>query len=556
MQFWWLVAFTVATIPACIHAGVLHSAVAVYSNSSCSQPADVMTITSTSFCIPQNDHWDPVCENNEVSFSVSDCTRYFIGGWDEYGLLNEAFGWYDPYLLVEKYEGRCGNEYNLDNATAYLLNEECHKNQEGLTSSRLAIGSTLVLTNYEDPDCNAVSTETEVTWAMATRNYCDDSNTRFNLRGQYPNLTMLAVYDDSTCATKPVKVTFTQEFACRAELDQGKNRCGLDGAGHYSMSSCYRDYFGFANTAFGNYTPYLVVEGFADGYCNYLLNVTVYTADGLCHSNVDATSSFMATVTTDGSAAITTYLDSYCGEVDNSTEVSERALLSYECVNDYRWNGGYSSSRRFSVGGMGDPLTNKKMSAVTMYENSLCSGPPAQIVVESRLPCFVSETSWCENSMTRTNGVHQERSCVKDIGSFGKSKFGTTPYVLVTEYAEGTECETLEGAVAYVADSRCHYSITDGTFFKITLSFGNSLTIATYPTSSCSDFDAEFVTIGLKYINTRACYQGYQTFYTNMTAVSTPKETPIIDVDSMTREQIMFPEWLWDPAPRRVFESD
>ncbi|GMF15799.1 unnamed protein product [Phytophthora lilii] len=104
---------------------------------------------------------------------------------------------------------------------------------------------------------------------------------------------------------------------------------------------------------------------------------------------------------------------------------------------------------------------------------------------------------------------------------------------------------------------------TGGTFVrrtkvKIVPGVATSLTISIYPTSSCSDMDAEYITVGTKYINSNVCFNGNTRLYANMTALPTPTtpSIPVIDVESMTREQIMFPDWLWEPTPRQVFVTD
>jgi hypothetical protein len=87
-------------------------------------------------------------------------------------------------------------------------------------------------------------------------------------------------------------------------------------------------------------------------------------------------------------------------------------------------------------------------------------------------------------------------------------------------------------------------------YFQASLGMDNSVTLSMFPNAYCRDPETDHVTVGSKYINTVACFEGNTRIYANLTALSTPQ------VEFQTREDIMFPAWLWEPAPRRIFESD
>ncbi|KAG6587016.1 Elongation factor 1-alpha [Phytophthora cinnamomi] len=84
--------------------------------------------------------------------------------------------------------------------------------------------------------------------------------------------------------------------------------CGPDGSSLYSVSGCTadEDYSAYTVNAFGNYTPYLIMEEWDSSDCKGDRNVTVYTADGSCHSNTDDKTSFKVTLNTDSTAVVTT----------------------------------------------------------------------------------------------------------------------------------------------------------------------------------------------------------------------------------------------------------
>lgn len=113
--------------------------------------------------------------------------------------------------------------------------------------------------------------------------------------------------------------------------------------------------------------------------------------------------------------------------------------------------------------------------------------------------------------------------------------------------------------MVYKADGTCYYSYIDGVSVRILPSFGDSVTIIKYQTTPCIDSDAEIVAIGSKYINSGVCYAGNMKLYGNMTTPTTstsPATTPpSMEIDQKTREEIMFPAWLWEPKPRRIFED-
>ncbi|KAJ8571731.1 hypothetical protein ON010_g5099 [Phytophthora cinnamomi] len=530
---------------------------AMYDNKSCSPPALTVTMTRELSCTSQSNHSDPVCEDSGIVHYVKDCTRYNTGGWDDYALIYNAFGWNVSYLLVEEYESGWCDSNSLINATAYVIDGICHANAAGTTSTKFTIGHSLILTTYEDPDCNSALNSTGVTQSMITYGQCIDSARRFYLGGPGFIMTAVAVYEDDSCSETPVGIKFTRDFVCGASQDPFRTVCGSDGATLYSISSCTYDYAGLSSTVFGNNTPYIVVEEFSDMQCNYAQNVTVYIADGVCHSNVDDATSFKVTLATEDAATITTYNDTYCNGVQSSMVLSKKTLASYSCLRDEYCtsDSGYGCATRFSVGGFDGTEIQSVMKAVVLFDDKVCSSAPVVFTVHLVQTCVISTASSCQRADVSYT-LYQETYCVDELAAFAATKFGSVPYLIMESYAPDTNCQTLKSAVVYKVDGKCYPIVGDGTYFKIAPGFGSSLTIATYPTSSCSDFDAEYVTVGTKFINTGKCFKGSQQFYANMSALFAPSPPPMIDVESLTREQIMFPEWLWEPAPRRIFQSD
>ncbi|KAG7379427.1 hypothetical protein PHYPSEUDO_008571 [Phytophthora pseudosyringae] len=536
----------------------------MYEDDSCTSPATTVGMWQELACVPQNDRENPVCERSGESYAVSDCMDYGSVFYEAF-YANET--WH-PFVYVEKYDASAQGSWwcqqdTLENATAYRLDGPpgaCYVHHSGTTSSKIAIDqSLLTYTTYSDPSCNDVVSKTQTTWSMAMNAHCSNS-LRIGIIGlSTSDMKAVTVFDESQCSETPVKLTLTYGFECTiGNQDDVSSQCEPTGSSHYSISNCTSGYYSdYTTNTFGNYTPHLIMQEWDNSNCNGFQNVTAYIADGICHSNTDDTTSFKVTITADSTAEITTYLDTDCGAVGNSTTVTKRQLLSQSCILHRDCDNIYGCGRSFSVGGFDSPPTGM-VSALLVFDDSSCAGTPVQLVISNGVPCSTSEASTCEKISVGGNKRFGYRDCISDVVKQTAAVFGDTSYVVMEEYVDGTTCKAIKGTVVYKADGNCHPSIVDGTYFKISPSLDSSLTFATYPNSFCNAFDADYITVGTKYINFDACYEGNMKLFTNMPASSVPTNptTPVTDVDLMTREQIMFPEWLWEPSPRRVFESD
>ncbi|KAE9188188.1 hypothetical protein PF005_g20158 [Phytophthora fragariae] len=529
----------------------------MYDDASCTAPATSVRMWQDLSCVPQKDHYNPVCKPDKSGYSVSDCKDFETA-------LDVALyqsGW-QSYVLVSKYDGWCGGSDALDEAEAYSLSEvdrRCHTNRLGTTSSSISLDhSMLTYTTYSDPYCKEVSGTTQMQWSeiMGSMGNNCVNGTRIAVGGFVSTVSkVVAVFNESSCSGTPVKLTFTRGFDCIGGLqDPANSECGGDGSSLYSVSGCTSDdYSAYTMNAFGNYTPHLIMEGWDNSNCKGYPNVTVYTADGSCHLNTDGNTSFKATLTADSTAEITSYTDQYCGTMDSSMTVTKRQLISHACLGSDRCNSKYGCTMAFSVGGLETLPTSGLMTALVGFDEKSCTGVPVQTVVLNDRSCVISGAPTCVKVSSRDTSIFEYRECIDSVVAHANTVFNGVPYLVMENYIDGTNCTMRRGAVVYKADGKCHPSFTDGTYFKISPSIGNSLTFATYPTPSCSDFDADYVTVGSKYINADVCYEGKTKLYAN---VSLPTKPVMVDVDSMTREQIMFPDWLWEPRPRRVFESD
>ncbi|RLN94530.1 hypothetical protein BBJ28_00006625 [Nothophytophthora sp. Chile5] len=570
------------------------TAVVVYDGDSCDQHAVTVAFTSELMCNPQEDHWHPVCVTNGSISSVSDCTKYYSNGYDELGILTDAFDQH-PYLFVEQYAaGRCGFQDALQNVMAYLLDEKCHANPKGTASTRLTLGHSVIITTYEDAQCANVASQTTVgvvDVGVSAYGWCGSQNTKVYLGGATLNLTAVAFYGDSTCSGPPLKLTLSQDFACAPQLDLNNRTCEFHGT-HFSVSDCVPDYGVFAATAFGPNTPYLMVAEFTHMYCGQVVeSVKVYPADGVCHADPGNATSFRAILRADGTATITLYSDTSCSFTVTEMNADKQTLASSMCVQHSDCGRSYPGcGRRFSVGGLGGPPSTRKKTAITLYDGSSCTGAPVQLTVSNQVSCVPPSSPICESVSVGGQMVYQALNCIDDYVAFAKSKFSDSSYLIVEKYADGTNCSTQDNVTVYLADGGCHPSISGDAAFKITRYADGVVTIATYPTVSCDDLDAEYTTVNSKFINTAACYKGNINLYASTpptptttaptttappttappttawptTAWPTPTTAPAtkapttkvpIDADQKTREQILFPAWLWKPKGPRVFLS-
>ncbi|KAL4123816.1 hypothetical protein PRIC2_009662 [Phytophthora ramorum] len=559
------------------------TAVVVYDNSSCSAPAVSVTFTSSLICTPQTNHYDPICVSNGAAYSVSDCTNYNRGGWDDVGVAREAFGdFYNgyPYLGVEKYVlGRCGQSDFVASATMYRLDENCYADVAGTTSHKLTLNHSAIITTYSDATCTNVATTTTVRQSSIGANrygFCVDEMTAF-IGGARPNFTVVTNYDDDTCSTTPTQISFSQDFKC---LGTANAPCQAGGASHFSTSGCAGDFFGYSATAFGTNSPYVIVEDFRNPWCNDVEFVTVYSADGACHTSADGTTSFRAFINlADSTATITTYSDLECSSVASDSSLDSQTLSSSPCVRrdcDF-W---FGCSRRYAVGGLGSPLALGKKTAVVVYEDHFCAVTPTVLSVTSTLQCTSPSAPACDTLFAGPNAVYQARECIENMDDFVESKFGSTPYLTVENYANGTNCQVENNVTMYAADGKCHLSPNDGKYFAFTQKSDGAVVITTYPTSSCQYQDAFVFVLDSWNVNTGTCVDN-KIFRTSKrplaTEINTPPTTtpapqtwtptptptagppPItvpVEDETEARLKIMFPDWLWESPPPRIFASD
>ncbi|KAG3027092.1 hypothetical protein PC123_g6386 [Phytophthora cactorum] len=541
------------------------TAVVAYEDSSCLSTATSVTLKSSLTCTPQANHYDPVCVKGAAGYTVSDCINYNRGGWDDVGVVRDTLEGVS-YLGVEKYmAGRGGQGDYMTSAKMYRLDENCYSNAEGTASHRLTLDRSATITTYSDATCTNVKSMSmirmEVIGVSQAWASMDDMTAFFG--GVPPNFTVVGVYDDSTCSNAPTQITFSQGFKCVAPPDV---TCRSDGGSHFAIPGCVSSFTDYSAALFGAKSPYLIVEEYSNPWCRLAENVTTYSADGSCHTNAGGTTSFRASINVaDSTATITMYSDSECTFVTSDTNLDGQALSSSPCML-YQCESRYNCGRRYSVGGLGGSSSQGKKSVVVVYEDSYCAISPIQLTFTTPMQCIPPTAARCETLFGGPNAVYETRECVDNLDKFVDSKFQSTAYLIVENYANGTSCQILNSGTIYAADGKCHLNATDGTYFTIIQDMDGSIAVASYPTSSCKESEAVNFIVDSWYVNTDRCF-GDRIFRTSKMAIATTisipaTSTPIPQTTSPSVTEIearlntMFPAWLWDPIPPRIFESD
>ncbi|KAF4141932.1 hypothetical protein GN958_ATG08821 [Phytophthora infestans] len=61
--------------------------------------------------------------------------------------------------------------------------------------------------------------------------------------------------------------------------------------------------------------------------------------------------------------------------------------------------------------------------------------------------------------------VMKRRQCIDNLDEFADSKFPSTAYLVMENYASGTNCQALSIGTINVADGKCHLNATDDSYF-------------------------------------------------------------------------------------------
>ncbi|KAE9009523.1 hypothetical protein PR002_g15590 [Phytophthora rubi] len=431
--------------------------VTLYGDSSCSSPATTMTLTTELTCTPQIDHYNPLCVQNEAAYSVSDCTQYYVGGWDDIGIIRDAFGDY-PYLMVEKYmTGRCGDGDAILNVKIFKLDENCYPDTTGSGSHRLMLGYSVTITTYSDVNCLNVSTITTVDQSMFTTSAagnCIDNDKKYYVVNAQTSFASLAIYEDSSCSGSPSLITFSPMLECQELTNYANTTCHSTGNSLFAMTSCTTDFVAFATTAFGN-APFMVDRYYPVSDCNSVGYVNVFSADAFCHTNPVETSSFSsfrARIAADGSLSFSFFHDAACKDNYHGGGLGNDMLTSSYCMPEVceimnamcsRQNCGSPPyghcGRMISVGGPSGTPPTGKLSSITVFADNSCSSPAVSVTLTSDTTC-TSQSDHYELPCTTDGKAYYTSECTQyytggsDDRGIISHAFGNSPYLVVEKY--------------------------------------------------------------------------------------------------------------------------
>ncbi|OWZ14749.1 hypothetical protein PHMEG_00011719 [Phytophthora megakarya] len=568
----------------------------IYEDSTCSGIPSLITFSPAFECPLATNSPNVACQSIGNSlFAVSNCTTNYAG------FVAASFGNDNPFM-VDRYHSTSGCYGDVGYVYAYSADGNCHINPDDSSSfrARIDIYGSLGFQFFRDTTCTNVnmgggmdtyqlvsgyclSWNCDLASSICLRSDCSGGCSRMITVGG-PNgpvpagkLSSLAIYEDNSCSSPPLSMVLTSDRNCTSQNNHYDPMCESDGIAYtvsgcvqynvggwddiriisdsfggslYSQSGCTTDYNRFAEMMFGENNVFAIEQGFSSTDCSNVGVVTAYSADELCHTIPGGATSFKVTIRTDGTLSLITYFGTRCEDTQSATSFSKDELISSVCrfdrcdimaqlcsVDDCF---GYWCSRKLAIGKL-DPKPTGIQSAISVFNDYTCAEVPIQIVVKQHGGCTAPEKPMCTQTPMSLISMYQDHKCINDVAAFAKSRFDSTPYLIMEIFQVGSNCSKQK-------------------------SFGRSVSFIRYPTTFCDDSDADGMVIGSKYINTGACYEGNLMFFGNITDMLIPPPTaqtpspptpkPPADIDEKTREEILFPEWLWEPTTRRIFETD
>ncbi|GMF15771.1 unnamed protein product [Phytophthora lilii] len=325
-------------------------------------PIPIILTQDVSCNLPERVTDAPCRDGKNSRISVSSCTK------DLSSFAVSAFGKENPIIALETCDMHC---YIAEYITVYLADDECHTDSDGITSFKAtfyAIDKTAALTTYSDTSCSIVAVDTNlnersivtlgisltivafknsrcsgsafvtvVERSMITASKtgdCDGIYKNFVLMN-VPNLyRTVAVYEDSTCSGTPSMLTFTQVLECDVSSEIHMP-CRPISHSHFVKSTCTDDYNAFTASVFGSENQIAIEKGFTTRECSDPEFVVVYSTDGSCHTNLSDRTSYKATIDSDGTLVLMTFVGEDCSDTSVSTTLSSKELESSLCLPRY-----------------------------------------------------------------------------------------------------------------------------------------------------------------------------------------------------------------------------
>ncbi|KAG6599613.1 TKL/DRK protein kinase, variant [Phytophthora cinnamomi] len=166
-----------------------------------------------------------------------------------------------------------------------------------------------------------------------------------------------------------------------------------------------------------------------------------------------------------------------------------------------------------------------------VYENTVCSGKPTTLSFFPDEKCSDYNLDQCYYDGNHGYTV----TCASSYKAFTDTIFGTTPYLFMELYADGTSCGTFKNALVYSIDGKCHAISDTDTGTKVTLNSDNSITFVQALDTTCTQMNTSTAdTITSDKINTNVCVENGMKLYSNVGATSTTTSTTTTTASTST----------------------
>jgi ribonuclease HI len=491
--------FLVASLSGGLHAQPL-SYVATYEDAGCRSSPTQFTFTADPSCASPAS--PPACSavgGSSVYSSQACSTTSEISE-----ILADAFT--SKLFLVVKTFSDAGVCSTLTEVATYLADELCHVDADGSTSFKVTMlggssGSSATLETFSGMTCSgSAHKSTDFSYARLTTTSCAENVDQLSyMGGATSKWTILSLFADEGCATKPVNLQANHRFICDAERDPANAECAVFYDPTYSTWSCADDYVAFTTDALGAGVPFYVEEWYLDQVtCSEIDHFMIFPADGTCvpmdwmSVRVDLHAGGVAHYTIFSSGNCTGYAD---------TQVFDRVRLgSKACAPD--------SNIKYRIRGV-----TPQWRSTAAYEVDDCSATPAQLTFTSEFTCEPRTSEGSAGCVAVDAQASSGSDCSEDYFAFAASAYGEThPYVLVENYAGADECDVLVSVIVYAADGLCHDSLDGLSSFLVTVESDLSATIQTFEGPACGGSESA-TSVSRSVLESHACFEGDRRFF-------------------------------------------
>ncbi|KAK1943388.1 hypothetical protein P3T76_004784 [Phytophthora citrophthora] len=246
--------------------------------------------------------------------------------------IDKAFGM-TPYAVQETYVG--SGCTGLTEITAYIADGLCHLGGDATTSYRVtwnptSVPAALTIETFSYGGCFSGAITPIIVGSAYIGGTCVSDTKKVYVGGLASKLTVITTYSDSAC-TIPVQAVFSSP----ATTCITQSKCTPAVNGLYMNQGCATDYATFLSYIFQS-TVRLVTDIYEGNYtskCATRQGIVAYVGDGVCHPNIDGTTSFkvMLGETAINSTWLMTYSNGNCTKGVSALEITPELLAAGSC---------------------------------------------------------------------------------------------------------------------------------------------------------------------------------------------------------------------------------